>query len=87
MYALVYDENDPKQPLVEVLSVHKSRKTAERALEKRMRQLGKRVWECQARIVWSEQPVHPKDLVRPADLYTWRPGEKIPVGERYADSD
>ncbi|MBL0714575.1 MAG: hypothetical protein JJV98_12830 [Desulfosarcina sp.] len=87
MYALIYDENDARQPLKEVLSVHKSRETAERALEKRMKQLGKRVWECHARIVWSEQRVRPKDLVHLKDVSTWRPGEKIPVGERYTDSD
>ena len=87
MYALIYDENDPRQPLLEVLSVHKRRETAERALAKRMKQLGKRVWECHARIVWSEQRVRPRDLIRPADVSIWQPGEKIPVGERYADSD
>jgi hypothetical protein len=87
MYALIYDENDPTQPLKEVLSVHRSRETAEKALAKRMRRLGKRVWECHARIVWLDQRVRPKDLVSPKDFTTWRPGEKIPVGERYMDSD
>mgnify|MGYP006291186429 FL=1 len=87
MYALIYDENDPARPMKEVLSVHRSRETAEKALAKRMRKLGKRVWECNTRIVWMDRPVHPKDLVRPKDFATWRPGEKIPVGERYMDSD
>lgn len=87
MYALIYDENDPARPMKEVLSVHRSRETAEKALAKRMRQLGKRVWECNTRIVWMDRRVRPKDLVSPKDFYTWRPGEKIPVGERYMDSD
>ena len=87
MYALIFDENDPNRPMKEVLSVHKSRETAEKALKQRMKRLGKRVWECQARIVWTEQRVRPKDLVSPTDFSTWRPGEKIPVGERYTDSD
>jgi hypothetical protein len=87
MYALIYDENDPARPLKEVLSVHKSRSTAEKALDKRMRQLGKRVWECNARIVWIDKPVRVKDMVAPKDFSTWRPGEHLPVGERYMDSD
>ena len=87
MYALIYDENDPKRPMKEVLSVHKSRETAEKALKQRMKRLGKRVWECQARIVWTEQRVRSKDLISAKDFSTWRPGEKIPVGERYTDSD
>ena len=87
MYALIYDENDPKRPLKEVLSVHKSRLAAEKALNKRMRQLGKRVWECNARIVWIDKHVRAKDLVAPKDFSTWRPGEPVPVGERYMDSD
>lgn len=87
MYALIYDENNPAQPMKEVLSVHRSRETAEKALAKRMKQLGKRVWECNTRIVWMDRPMHPKDLVSPKDFSTWRPGEKIPVGERYMDSD
>ena len=87
MYALIYDERDPSRPLKEVLSVHKRRDTAEKALQRRMKQLGKRVWECHARIVWTDNRVRPKDLVAPKDFSTWRPGERLPVGERYTDSD
>ena len=87
MYVLIYDERDPRRPLKEVLSVHKRRDTAEKALERRMKHLGKRVWECHARIVWTEKRVRPKDLVDPKEFSTWRPGERIPVGERYTDSD
>jgi hypothetical protein len=87
MSALIYDEQDPSQPLREVLSVHKSRETAEKALKQRMKRLGKRVWECHARVVWIDKRIRPKDLVAPKDFATWRPGEKTPVGERYTDSD
>jgi len=87
MYALIYDENDPNKPLKQVLSVHRSRATAEKALEKRMRQLGKRVWECDARIVWTKNSVRINDLINPRDYTTWRPGEDIPAGELYSDSD
>jgi hypothetical protein len=87
MYALIYDENDPNKPLKQVLSVHKSRATAEKALAQRMRKLGRRVWECYARIVWTDKRVRTNDWISSKDFDTWRPGEDIPVGERYSDSD
>jgi hypothetical protein len=87
MYALIYDEHDPKKPLKKVLSVHKSRFNAEKALEKRMRRLGKRVWECYARIVWTEKRVRTNDWISSKDFDTWREGDDIPLGERYSDSD
>ena len=87
MYALIYDENDPNKPLKQVLSVHKSRVNAEKALDKRMRRLGKKVWECYARIVWTEKRVRTDDWISPRDFETWREGEDIPVGERYSDAD
>mgnify|MGYP000053041825 CR=1 FL=1 len=87
MYALVYDENDPQQPLMEVISLHKTREAAERALTKRMKRLDKRVWECDTRIVWIAQRVRPMDLVAPKDVATWRPGEAIPFGEQFSDAD
>ena len=46
MYALIYDEFDPSEREKKVISVHKTRGTAEKTLEKRQRKLGKRVWEC-----------------------------------------
>jgi hypothetical protein len=87
MYALIYDENDPKKPLKQVLSVHRSRTNAEKALEKRMRQLDKRIWECYARIVWTEKRIRIDDWISPKDFSTWRPGEDIPYGELFSDSD
>ncbi|MGD9332878.1 MAG: hypothetical protein PVJ53_16310 [Desulfobacterales bacterium] len=87
MYALIFDEYDLSKPRKKVLSVHRSRKTAEKALTKRQKQLGKRVWECDTRIVWVKMPVNAGDFIEAANFETWRPGEKIPVGERYPDSD
>ena len=51
MYALIYDEYDLAKPRKRVISVHRKRETAEQALAKRQRKLGKRVWECDTRIV------------------------------------
>lgn len=87
MYALIYDEYDLSKPRKKVISVHRSRETAEKALAKRMKKLGKRVWECDTRIVWVKNHVATGDFIKAADFETWRPGEKIPVGERYPDSD
>lgn len=87
MYALIYDENDPKKPLKQVLSVHRNRANAEKALDKRMRRLGKRVWECYARIVWTEKRIRANDWINPKDFSIWRPGEDIPYGELFGDSD
>jgi hypothetical protein len=87
MYALIYDEYDLNEPFKKVLSVHRSRETAEKALDARMKKLGKRVWDCNTRIVWIKTRAAAGDLVVGADFDTWRPGEAIPHGERYPDSD
>ena len=87
MYAMIYDENDPNKPMKQVISVHKSRAAAEKALDKRMQKLGIRVWECDARIVWTDNKVRVDDLINPKDFSIWRPGEKIPEGERFSDAD
>ena len=57
MYALIYDDRDSAKPLKKVVSIHRSRRTAENALDKRMKRLGKRVWECECRIVWVDGAV------------------------------
>jgi hypothetical protein len=49
VYALIYDTHDPAKREKKVISLHKTRATAERALAKRMRKLGKRVWDCDTR--------------------------------------
>jgi hypothetical protein len=87
MFALIYDTHELDQPEKRVLSLHKSRQTAEKALEKRMIALGKRVWDCDTRIVWLKEKVRPGDVVTANGFLTWKPGESIPYGETHADSD
>ncbi len=87
MYALIYDEHNLSKPKKVVLSVHRSRETAENALEDRKRKLGKKVWECNTRIVWVAKRVKAGDYVNTGEFSTWRPGEKIPHGELYSDTD
>ncbi|KPJ74585.1 MAG: hypothetical protein AMJ54_16945 [Deltaproteobacteria bacterium SG8_13] len=87
MYALIYDDHDLARPLKRVISLHRSRKTAEKALFKRMKRLGKRVWECHTRIVWVDGKVKTNDYLNSSMFSTWRSGEKIPWGELHSDSD
>ena len=87
MYALIYDEFDPARREKKVISVHKTRETAEKALKKRQHKLGKRVWECYTRIVWVYDRVHKDDNITPDSFDTWAPGEKIPEGDRVPDGD
>jgi hypothetical protein len=87
MYALIYDEFEPAKRKKKVISVHKTRDTAERALHKRQHKLGKRVWECHTRIVWVYDPVHKGDMITPDVFDTWAPGERIPEGDRVPDGD
>jgi len=87
MFALIYDTHELDKPFKRVLSVHKRRETAERALGKRMARLGKRVWECNTRIVWLKENVKPGFGVTQNVFSTWRPGEAIPYGETHSDCD
>ena len=87
MYALIYDEYDLQKPKKKVISVHRKRQTAEKALEKRQRDLVRSVEECNTRIVWVKVTVRKGNYLTAADFETWRPGEKIPVGELYSDTD
>jgi len=87
MYALIYDEHQLDKPLKKVISVHASREEADSALEKRKEELGRKVWECNTRIVWIEKNINAGDVVKPGEFDTWRPGEDVPEGEIYADSD
>ena len=87
MFALIYDIHELDKPFKRVLSVHKSRKTAEQALEKRMATLGKRVWDCDTRIVWLKELARPGEDVTDDSFSTWQPGETIPYGELHPDSD
>jgi hypothetical protein len=87
MFALIYDTHELDKPRKKVISVHKSRETAEKALEKRKKQLGKSTLECNTRIVWIDRTIHTGDMVIDKDFSTWRPGEKIPYGETHSDTD
>jgi hypothetical protein len=87
MYALIYDEFDPAKLEKRIISVHKTRETAEKALNKRQRKLAKKVWECHTRIVWIYDRVHQGDSITPNSFDTWAPGEKIPEGDRVPDGD
>ena len=87
MYALIYDEHNLLQPRKKIISVHRNRQTAETALQKRMRKLGRSVEECNTRIVWVEGKAKKGGYLTTADFKTWRPGEEIPEGELYSDTD
>ena len=87
MYALIYDELDPAKREKKVISVHKTRETAEKALDKRQRKLGRRVWECYTRIVWVYDTVRVGDRITSSRFDTWAPGEEIPAGDRVPDGD
>jgi hypothetical protein len=87
MYALIYDEFDPAKREKSVISVHKTRETAEKVLKKRQHKLGKRVWDCNTRIVWVYDRVHEGDTITAKSFDTWAPGEKIPEGDRVPDGD
>jgi hypothetical protein len=78
VYALIYDEHTPARPLKRLISAHRSRKAAENELEKRIKRLGKRVWEGHMRIVWVDGHVEANDILRPSMFVSWRDGDKIP---------
>ena len=87
MYALIYDESDPAQREKKVISRHKTRETAEKALKKRQRKLDRRVWDCHTRIVWVDGRIHKGERITPNFFDTWAPGEKTPQGDRVPDGD
>jgi hypothetical protein len=87
MFALIYDTHELDRPKKKVISLHKSRETAEKALEKRKIQLGKSTLECDTRIVWVDRKLKRGDYVIDEDFSTWKPGEKIPWGETHSDTD
>jgi hypothetical protein len=87
MYVLIYDEHEPNELTKEVLSVHETREEAEKALEERQKGLERRVWDCNARIVWCEGEVCKGDSLHRNSFSTWRPGERIPEGELCIDSE
>lgn len=87
MYALIYDERDLMKPKKRVVSIHRTRATAEKALFIRMRKLGKSIEECNTRIVWVKGKAVKGVYLQDSEFETWRPGEKIPEGELHSDMD
>ncbi len=87
MYALIYDDRNLGQSEKKVISVHKTREKSEEALAQRQKNMGKRVYECNTRVVWTDKDVAPGDAIGVKDFSTWRPGEDIPVGELNSDAD
>jgi hypothetical protein len=57
MYALIYDEFDPTKREKKIVSVHKTRKTAEKVQAKRRKKPGLGFLEDHTRIVWVEDRV------------------------------
>ncbi len=64
MYALIYDEHNLDQSQKKVISVHETREESEKALSQRQNELGKRVWDCNTRIVWTDKAVAPVFFLR-----------------------
>ena len=87
MYALIYDNFDPLEREKTVVSLHRTRTAAEMALRGRQLKLGKRVWECNTRIVWVHDTVHRGEKVTGSRFDTWAPDEQIPRGDRIPDGD
>jgi hypothetical protein len=87
MYALIYDEHDLKEIKKCVLSLHETRKMAETALEDRKKELGRKIRECNTRIVWIEEDIKVGEFATPGQFTNWRPGEDVPHGEMYSDTD
>ena len=82
-----YDEFKPEKRKKKIISLHKTRKTAEKALTKRQIELDKRVWECHTRIVWLHTKAKVGDMVTPDLFNTWAPDEDIPQGDIVPDGD
>lgn len=87
MYALIYDEHDLDNTKNYVLSLHDTREKAETALENRKSDLGRKVQDCNSRIVWVHEKIDVGDFISPGQYATWRPGEEVPQGEMYSDAD
>jgi hypothetical protein len=87
MYALIYDDHSLDQSEKKVISVHETRQESETALSLRQKSLGKKVYDCNTRVVWTDKDVSSDDVLNIKDFSTWRPGEDIPEGELHSDSD
>ena len=86
MFALIYDEFDPTKREKPIISVHKSRKTAEKVQSKRRKKLGLGFLEDHTRIVWLEDRVCTGDTITPDRFDTLSPDEEILEREYDLDS-
>jgi len=77
MFALIYDEFEPTKRQKKIVSVHKSRKTAEKVQSKRRKKLGLGFLEDHTRIVWVEDRVRTGDTITPDRFDTLSPDEEI----------
>ena len=87
MYALIYDDHSLDEAYKKVISVDGTRQESEKVLEQRQKELGKRVWECNTRIVWTDKAVSAGDSLKTTEFVTWRVGEDIPEGELNSNTD
>jgi hypothetical protein len=88
MYAVIYDEHDLDRPYKKVVSVHRTRETAESALGRHRKAThGKRIQECNMRVVWTDGTIKAGGALTARQFETWRPGEFIPEGELHSDED
>jgi hypothetical protein len=87
MYALIYDDHSLDEAQKKVISVHETREESENALSQRQIELGKRVYECNTRIVWTDKAVSADDVLATSEFVTWRSDEDIPEGELNSDAD
>ena len=87
MYALIYDDHSLDESYKKVISVTGTREESEKALVQRQKKLGKRVWECNTRIVWTDKAVEAGEMLKTSEFVTWRPGEDIPEGELRSNED
>ncbi len=87
MYALIYDEHNLGESQKKVISVHGTRDECDEALSRRQNDLGKSVYECNTRVVWTDKAVATDDLLDIHEFVTWRADEDIPEGELNSDSD
>ncbi|MBC2704451.1 hypothetical protein [Desulfobacula sp.] len=87
MYALIYDDHNLDQIKKKVISVHGTRDGSDKALIQRQNKLGRKVYECNTRIVWTDKAVAVDDVLETGEFVTWHPDEDIPEGELNSDSD
>jgi hypothetical protein len=86
MFILIFDEFDPKKREKKIVSVHKTRKAAEKVQTKRRKKLGLGLLEDHTRIVWVEDRVRTGDTITPDRFDTLSPDEEILVKDYDLDS-